>query len=791
MSALGRVVRSGVGRRRVPAAVICLASLMAVTASVMAGTLIEVSDAPFDHAFAQQRGAHLSAQFDAAKASAAQLAATAHASGVTAAAGPFPETTAADSVLGGSASPDVAGDMGTMTVVGRAASDGPVDDLTLVDGRWPTAADEIVLSDDSSPEGQEGATVTFPDAPGKPAFTIVGTARSVTRSADAWVLPSQVSKVAAAGTAPSYQMLYRFASAGTDAQVTADRAAVAALLPSGALTGSQSYLTAKLDADGGTRPIVPFVVAFGILGLVMSIIVVGNVVSGSVGAGVRRIGILKALGFTPTQVVRAYVAQAAIPAAIGIAAGVLLGNVAVRPLLRDAERIYGTGTLGVAAWIDVAVPLSALALVAASALLPALRAGRLSAIEAIAVGRTPSARRGRLARRVIGRVPLPRPVSLGLANPFARPGRALSVAAAILFGAIAVTFGVGLADSLSGVQKGLDADRSSAVEVDLKGVGGPGVIMTVKGPAQPQTVAADPAAVAAAIARQPGTASYYGEADHQVTVAGLSDPIYATFYQGHGAPGAYQMISGSWYSGPGQAVVPTRFLAATGTHVGDTIQVTVNGASHPLRIVGEVFSTRNEGMSLIADAATVPGALVDQFGVDVEPGVNAASYATALDHALDPLNALARTNGGHGNQTIQIMDAMIALLTLMLVAVAGLGVLNSTVLDTRDRVHDLGVYKAVGMTPRQTIALVLASVAAVGLAAGAVGVPVGIALHDYILPVMGRGADTNVPRVDIAVYHALELALLGLGGVAIAMAGAALPAGWAAKVRTASALRTE
>ncbi|HEU5331947.1 MAG TPA: FtsX-like permease family protein [Actinocrinis sp.] len=805
MSALGRVVRSGVGRRRVPALVICLASMMAVTASVLAGTLIVVSEAPFDHAFAQQNGAHLSAQFDGAKVGSAQLAATAHAPGVTAAAGPFATASAGSAQVGGSNAGDLTGaDLGSMTVVGRSSAGGPVDDVSLVDGRWPTAANEIVLAQDSEPEGMEGATLTFSDAPGQPVFTVVGTAQSVSHSADAWVLPSQISKIASAGATPSFEMLYRFASAGSDAQISTDRAAVAGMLPHGAMTGSQSYLTLKLQADGSAKPIVPFVVAFGILGLIMSIIVVGNVVSGSVGAGVRRIGILKSLGFTPTQVVRAYVAQAVIPSAIGIGCGVVLGNVFAKPLLHDAERVYGTATLSVAGWIDVAVPLASLALVALAAFVPALRAGRLSAIEAIAVGRTPKANRGRFARRVLSRFPLPRPVSLGLANPFAKPMRSLSVLAAILFGAIAVTFGVGLASSLSNVQKGIDAGRSGDVSVEFFGPDGNGAGPVIKsaGPGAPggqagsagqsgPPITADPTAIAAVIARDPDTASYYGETQQNETVVGQSGQIEVQFFQGKSTPGAFQMIAGSWYTGPGQALAPTRFLQATGTHIGDTVNLVQKGKDYPVRIVGEVFSTRNEGMSLMTDVATVPGITVDSFSVDVKPGVNVAAYAHALGQTLNPLGAGARPAQQHDNQTIAIMDAMIAILTLMLVAVAGLGVLNSTVLDTRDRVHDLGVYKAIGMTPRQTIAMVIASVSAIGLAAGAVGVPIGVALHDYILPVMGRGAGTNVPQVDIAIYHIPELVLLGLGGVVIAIVGAALPAGWAAKVRTASALRTE
>ena len=49
--------------------------------------------------------------------------------------------------------------------------------------------------------------------------------------------------------------------------------------------------------------------------------------------------------------------------------------------------------------------------------------------------------------------------------------------------------------------------------------------------------------------------------------------------------------------------------------------------------------------------------------------------------------------------------------------------LNTVVLHIRDRVHDLGVLKAVGMTPRQMVTMVLCSVAGIGLLAGVLGVP--------------------------------------------------------------------
>ncbi|MEV7521894.1 ABC transporter permease [Streptomyces sp. NPDC091371] len=127
----------------------------------------------------------------------------------------------------------------------------------------------------------------------------------------------------------------------------------------------------------------------------------------------------------------------------------------------------------------------------------------------------------------------------------------------------------------------------------------------------------------------------------------------------------------------------------------------------------------------------------------------------------------------------------------MLVAVACLGVLNTVVLDTRERVRDLGVLKALGMTPRQTLAQVLTSVGAIGLAAGAVGVPLGVALHGWVMPAMGRAVGTTIPPADIDVYGTALLGALALAGLLIAVAGALLPAGWAARTRTARALRAE
>jgi putative ABC transport system permease protein len=56
---------------------------------------------------------------------------------------------------------------------------------------------------------------------------------------------------------------------------------------------------------------------------------------------------------------------------------------------------------------------------------------------------------------------------------------------------------------------------------------------------------------------------------------------------------------------------------------------------------------------------------------------------------------------------------------------------------------------------------------------------------------MAAAAGTNLSASFLNVYHGPELAILSLAGVAIAVIGALLPAGWTAKTNTASALHAE
>ena len=124
-----------------------LVLLVTTGAAVLALAVVADSNTPFDAAFAARRGADITATVNPARASPGRLAATRRLPQVVAAAGPFAEVTTSLQLTiatAGPAWPRLL--IPSVTLVGRAAPGGPVDDVALQSGHWPTGPGQIVLS---------------------------------------------------------------------------------------------------------------------------------------------------------------------------------------------------------------------------------------------------------------------------------------------------------------------------------------------------------------------------------------------------------------------------------------------------------------------------------------------------------------------------------------------------------------------------------------------------------------------------------------------------------------------
>ncbi len=672
-----------------------------------------------------------------------------------------------------------------ISVIGRASMGGPLDDLILLTGRWARRPGEIVLSHDRPVSAVPGGTVTVTSASGRPKLKVVGIAVSITSADLAWVVPSQLAALRPRDQPRVVKMLYTFSNAAsTEQQVRADLNEIRHALPPGAVIN----WVPSLDTAEGLAAVqginTPFAVSFGIIALVLAVLMTASIVAAAVMASYRRIGVLKSIGFTPGQVAATYLVQIGIPALGGAIAGTVLGRHWVLPLVNGGP---GSGA-AVPLWIYLTAPLGLLALTGLAALIPALRAGRLSAVQAIAAGQAPRIGHGFAAHRLAGKLPLPRPISLGLAAPFNRPARSALTLGTLTLGLTAVVLAVGLDASIAKI----DSATTQTQRTVLVGTGIPPHLGALA-PSQQHKVIAT-------LRAQPGTLAYLDQANATVSAPGVGSQVPITAYQGNAAGLGWDITSGTWFHGPGEVVVNTARPSTAHLAVGQTIHFNLNGRTVTARITGEVYAPEPPLAvgTLLTSRQTLANAdihLPVTWDIGAIRPAGQQGYEASLERALGPSYDVTIIGLGinHGVGAFALVDtSLMRLLTLMIAALAALGVLNSVLMITRERVHDLGIFKALGMTPGQTLTMVICWIAVPALAAIIVALPAGMAIQDTVIHEIGRdNPGVLLPPGVVHVYTAGGLALLALAGLGIAIAGALAPAGRAAASTATTALHAE
>ena len=240
--------------------------------------------------------------------------------------------------------------------------------------------------------------------------------------------------------------------------------------------------------------------------------------------------------------------------------------------------------------------------------------------------------------------------------------------------------------------------------------------------------------------------------------------------------------------------VNTAFLNASGLAVGDTATVDTGTAQVTVHIVGEVFHPSSDP-TLYGSTQTLPGlatpANVLQWDVALRPGTSTSRYVKAMNDALGSASPWGATTQKDGGKFYTVAIGLVGLLALMVAVAAGLGVLNTVLMTTRDRVHDLGIFKALGMRPGQMLTMVVCWVVGPAVLAAAIAAPAAMVLNTATVHAMAGTAHTGIPASVTQVFPPSRLALLSLAALAIAVIGALAPASWAARARPAVALRTE
>ena len=357
--------------------------------------------------------------------------------------------------------------------------------------------------------------------------------------------------------------------------------------------------------------------------------------------------------------------------------------------------------------------------------------------------------------------------------------------AALLLGVTTVTFATGMAAS---VTKYGNATSLPGLQVQVE----PG------DPAFDHQVASklSDSEAGALLRSLPGTLHVTADEHVQLPLPGYPQGIGVDFLRGDSSTLGFQqeIVEGHWLDGPGEVVAASKYLLRSGTRVGDRITLRAGDRQTRVTIVGEILSGAPD--YLFSDWQTLTPLAPDYAGqqhlltylVQLRPGTGDNAYAAEVQAASPGL--YSESDNGTDPFVVTVIS-LSTTLTVMLGSVAALGVFNTVVLNARERRRDLGMLKSIGMTPRQVTAMMVTSMAALGVVGGLIGVPLGIVAHRLIVPLTGAAAKVDIPGFLLNVWSAPMLALLALAGVAIAALGALVPSLAAARLTIAEVLQNE
>jgi putative ABC transport system permease protein len=789
MRASFTVAWSEVRRRRLQSVVITVMVALASGTITLGLNLLLESRSPYDRAFQALHGAHLKVFYDARRVTAGHLASTPATLGTSAFAGPWPNVYM--TLLHRESSHGQVRHQ--LDLVGRDNPQGSVERLRMTSGRWVQAPGEVVVTQafaraNSISLGDHLVSLHTAD---EPSLTVVGEAvdisqtsagsdystfQSITVAQRGWVLPAQVADLAG-GSGLGYETAYRFRSPPTQPELKDDMERLRASLPPGAINASSNYLTIRDIYQADNQFLLVLLLAFGILALVASLATIVNLVLGTVLAGYRDIGISKALGFTPLQVVASLVTAMTIPALAGCAIGIPAGSALSLRLVTQATQRLNLPQPGVSPLAAFLALTATLIGVMAAAALPALRAGRMSAVRAIAAGGAPRSVQAWRPSHPLQHLRLPRPLSLGVGDAFARPLRGGLTVLAVLIGVTTIVVAFALREALAQI-----LPVTSRVNGDVS-------------IARERTVS--DSHVMAVLTEQAQTRRVLAARNGQVVIPGLGDPVDGVVFRGDARSFGWSafLVRGRWPSAtPGEVLLRRSVLDQAGLDVGSSFDGVIAGRPLRFHVVGEVTAV---DFGAVLDwptlAAADPQVEPDRYVVQLRPGSDAEDYAAAV-RAQEPDFLTVEPNRattGETRDTIATLNALMALLVLVLALIAAAGVFSTMLLNVRERSRDNAILKAVGMTPRQLLTMVMTSAAVLGVIGGLVAMPLGVRTYHGLMTELAKQIGNRPPPFAFDVLPPAVLYPLGVMGVAIALAGAFFPARRAARSRTAAILRSE
>ncbi|MEA2499815.1 MAG: putative transport system permease protein, partial [Actinomycetota bacterium] len=291
------------------------------------------------------------------------------------------------------------------------------------------------------------------------------------------------------------------------------------------------------------------------------------------------------------------------------------------------------------------------------------------------------------------------------------------------------------------------------------------------------------------------------EGTRRALVLGVG-PDFAQLFPGGLDPGELR-VSGGVGSGGAGLVLSETLARRLGSPIGDIVAAETPGGAAPLTVTGTIgggpVSTLNGGdlgvmLLPAAQSAFERRDRVDSVYVIVDPRADIGDVTRAIDETLKGA-AIVGPPGERGrgfDDTFGALSTLTSLAGLVALFVAMFVVYNTMSMSLAERRREISMVQAFGAPPKAVAGAFLAEAALLGVLASAAGILlggvlakllVGAAVTQYsILPLTSVGGLIVAPG---------QVAVAGVGGVAVALLGALLPALRVLHVAPIESLRPE
>jgi putative ABC transport system permease protein len=266
------------------------------------------------------------------------------------------------------------------------------------------------------------------------------------------------------------------------------------------------------------------------------------------------------------------------------------------------------------------------------------------------------------------------------------------------------------------------------------------------------------------------------------------------------AEAGYQFTSGDpaeiWLAFHRGAVLVTEpYAYRHGIAAGDDVELITADGPRAFPVAAVYYNYASEQGLVAIDRAAYERVWNDRavsgFSLYLDPAADLTATSDAVRRALGEREVVIQSNRALRRISLEVFDRtflITGVLRLLVTLVAVIGVLSALMSLQLERGHEIGVLRALGLTPREVWRLSASQSGLMGVVSGALAIPVGLCLAGIMIFVINRRSFGWTLEMSAAPGILLEAFLLAL---LASLAAGLYPARRMSATRPATALREE